>query len=228
MNGFVPMEGPFYTTCLLLVMLSWVFFSLAFTVFRPKTPEASAAAPTVAAVASPGAQPAASDAPAAPAKPARDLRSRWGVVLQFVGYFVMWLSFRPPFASLSKFPGPFALVVAVACVVLAWTGAGFAYWAQRTLGKEWSYTARLLEGHRLVTAGPYAIVRHPIYTSMLAMWIATALAVARPWGIVLGIVPMVWGTLVRVKIEDALLRQAFGASFEEWKKRTPAMIPGLL
>jgi protein-S-isoprenylcysteine O-methyltransferase Ste14 len=62
---------------------------------------------------------------------------------------------------------------------------------------------------------------------MLLMWIATALAVARPWGIVLGIVPMIAGTLVRVRIEDALLRKSFGTSFEEWKKRTPAMIPGL-
>jgi protein-S-isoprenylcysteine O-methyltransferase Ste14 len=225
MNGFVPMDSPYYTTCLLLVMFAWVFFTLAFTVFRPKTPGASAAAASPAAAS--GSAPAAPAAPAE-AKPARDRRSLWGIGLQFIGYMLMWLSFRPPFPSLSEFPGPFALVVAASAVVLAWVGASFAYWAQRTLGKEWSYTARLLEGHRLVTAGPYGIVRHPIYASMLVMWIATALAVARPWGIVLGIVPMVWGTLVRVKIEDALLRQAFGASFEEWKKRTPAMIPGLL
>ena len=209
-------------------MVSWVFFSLAFTVFRPKTPGASAAAPTSAAVTAPASGDAdAGDATPPDAKPARDRRSIGGVVLQFVGYFLMWFSFRPPFASLSKLPGPVALVVAAAAVVLAWTGSLFAYWAQRTLGKEWSYTARLLEGHRLVTAGPYAIVRHPIYVSMLLMWIATALAVARPWGILLGIVPMLWGTLIRVNIEDGLLRTAFGPAFEEWKKRTPAMIPGL-
>jgi protein-S-isoprenylcysteine O-methyltransferase Ste14 len=226
MSGFAPMQGPYYTVCLLLVMLSWVFFTLAFTVFRPKTPGASAAAPTAEAVT--GTPAGTGTAPAGDARPARDRRSIGGVVLQFAGYFLMWFSARPSFMSLSKLPGPVALVVAAAAVALAWTGSLFAYWAQRTLGKEWSYTARLLEGHRLVTAGPYAIVRHPIYTSMLVMWIATALAVARPWGIALGIVPMVWGTLVRVNIEDGLLRQAFGPAYEEWKKETPAMIPGLL
>jgi protein-S-isoprenylcysteine O-methyltransferase Ste14 len=223
MNGFTPLDAPYYRWCLALVMLAWVFFTLAFTVFRPKTPGAGAAANAAAPPPAPGE----STGPAA-TRPARDRRSGWGIGLQAVGYALMWLSFRAPFPSLSQFPGPFALVVAASAVALAWIGATFAYWAQKTLGKEWSYTARLLEGHRLVTAGPYAIVRHPIYTSMLGMWIATALAVARPWGIVLGIVPMVAGTLIRVSIEDRLLRESFGAEFDAWKKKTPAMIPGLL
>jgi protein-S-isoprenylcysteine O-methyltransferase Ste14 len=63
---------------------------------------------------------------------------------------------------------------------------------------------------------------------MLGLWLATALAVARPWGIALGIVPIVWGTLVRVSIEDRLLRQSFGETFDAWKKKTPAMIPGVV
>jgi protein-S-isoprenylcysteine O-methyltransferase Ste14 len=150
------------------------------------------------------------------------------VLLQGLGYAIMWTAPRPPFPLLSKFPGPFALVVAASAVLLAWLGAWFAYWAQRVLGREWSYTARLIEGHRLVTAGPYAIVRHPIYTSMLLMWLATALAVARPWNLVLGIVPMIAGSLLRVSIEDRLLRETFGAQFDDWKEKTPAMIPGLV
>jgi protein-S-isoprenylcysteine O-methyltransferase Ste14 len=62
---------------------------------------------------------------------------------------------------------------------------------------------------------------------MLGLWLATALAVARPFGIVLGIVPMLWGTFLRVRIEDSLLRASFGPMFEEWRKKTPAIIPGL-
>ena len=102
-----------------------------------------------------------------------------------------------------------------------------AVWARRTLGKEWTFEARLLDAHRLVTAGPYAIVRHPIYAAMLGLWIATALAVARPWGILIGLPFMLVGTLMRVKIEDALLRGAFGETFEAWAKKTPAVVPGL-
>ena len=48
--------------------------------------------------------------------------------------------------------------------------------AVRTLGKQWAVAARLVEGHKLITAGPYAYVRNPIYTGMLGMLIATGLA----------------------------------------------------
>lgn len=110
---------------------------------------------------------------------------------------------------------------------LAWASSLFALWAQRTLGKEWSFEARLVEGHRLVTSGPYAIGRLPIYTAMCGLWLATGLAVARPWGLVLGVLPIVLGTLVRVKLEDSLLRGALGETFEAWAKRVPAVVPGL-
>ncbi|MEP7027208.1 MAG: isoprenylcysteine carboxylmethyltransferase family protein, partial [Candidatus Eisenbacteria bacterium] len=190
------------------VMLAWVGFTLAFVVFKPKTPAA------------------------APAQAAEtrtvDRRSLGGVLLQALGYFLMWLSFLPPFPTLSLLPRPLAPALAVVAVALAWASASFAFWAQRTLGKEWSFQARLVEGHRLVTDGPYAIVRHPIYAAMCGLWLATGLAIARPWGIVLGGVPMIAGTWLRVKLEDALLRGAFGETFEAWAKRVPAVVPKLL
>jgi protein-S-isoprenylcysteine O-methyltransferase Ste14 len=60
---------------------------------------------------------------------------------------------------------------------------------------------------------------------MLGLWIATALAVARPWGLLIGAPFMLIGTMIRVKLEDALLRGAFGDTFEQWAKKTPAVIP---
>jgi protein-S-isoprenylcysteine O-methyltransferase Ste14 len=214
MDDFGPLESPFYFVCLTGVMLAWIGFTLAFVVFKPKTPPAAEPSPVAAGATAPPAR-------------TRDSRSLVGVLFQGVGYFLMWLSFRPPFPSLSRLPGPLALVLAAFAVVLAWGSASFAMWAQRTLGKEWSFTARLVEGHRLVTAGPYAIVRHPIYAAMCGMWIATALAVARPWGIALGAIPMLIGTMIRVKSEDALLRGAFGDTFAAWAKRVPAVVPFL-
>ena len=214
MDDFGPLESPYSFVCLTGVMLAWVGFTLAFVVFKPKTP--------------PAAEPSAAAAGrAAPPARTRDSRSLVGVLFQAVGYFLMWLSFRPPFPSLSRLPGPLALVLAGFAVVLAWGSASFAIWAQRALGREWSFAARLVEGHRLVTAGPYAIVRHPIYAAMCGMWIATALAVARPWGIALGAIPMLIGTMIRVKSEDALLRGAFADTFETWAKRVPAVVPFL-
>jgi protein-S-isoprenylcysteine O-methyltransferase Ste14 len=216
MTGAHAMGFPFYYASLTGVMLAWVGFSLAFVVFKPKTPPAADAPAS------------AEDATAAaPAPRTRDRRSLLGVLLQSVAYFLMWLSFRPPFPTLSLVPGPLAALLALLAVALAWASSLFALWAQRTLGKEWSFEARLVEGHRLVTAGPYAIVRHPIYTAMCGLWLATGLAVARPWGLVLGVLPMLLGTWIRVKSEDALLRGAFGETFEAWAKRVPAVVPGL-
>jgi len=214
----MPMAFPYYYACLVGVMLAWVGFSLAFVVFKPKTPPAASA--PAASVAPAG------DAPAA-APRTRDRRSLLGVLLQSLGYFLMWLSFRPPFPTLSLVPGPLAALLALFAALLAWASSLFALWAQRTLGREWSFEARLVEGHRLVTAGPDAIVRHPIYTAMCGLWLATGIAVARPWGLVLGAAPMVLGTLVRVKLEDGLLRGAFGETFEAWAKRVPAVVPGI-
>jgi protein-S-isoprenylcysteine O-methyltransferase Ste14 len=207
------MEFPYYYGCLVGVMLAWIAFTLAFVVFKPATPPAAASPDPANA--------------AAPAPKTRDRRSVGGVLLQSLGYFLMWLSFRPPFAALSHLPGPLAAALAAFAVLLAWAAAGLALWARRTLGREWSFEARLVEGHRLVTAGPYAIVRHPIYAAMCWLWLATGLAVARPWGLAFGLLPMLIGTWIRVRSEDALLRGAFGETFEAWAARAPAIVPFL-
>jgi len=209
-----PLEFPWFYACLIGVMLAWVTFTMAFVLVRPQTPPASDAPKTPAGA-------------LAPVEKTRDRRSVIGVLLQSVGYFFMWLSFRPPFPTLSLLPGAPALIVATLAVVLAIASGFLAVWARRTLGREWSFEARLVESHRMVTSGPYAIVRHPIYAAMLGLWIATALAVARPWGIVLGLPFMLAGTWMRVTIEDALLRGAFGEAFEAWARKTPAVVPGL-
>jgi len=202
-----PLEAPYYFACLIGVMIAWATFTLAFILIKPS----------------------ASDTPkevaGAKVEKARDRRSVLGIGLQSVGYFFMWLSFRPPFPTLSLLPGPAALVVAASAVALAVASGFMAVWARRTLGKEWTFEARLLDGHRLVTAGPYSIVRHPIYSAMFGLWIATALAVARPWGIAIGLPFMLAGTWMRVRIEDGLLRGAFGETFETWARKTPAIVP---
>jgi protein-S-isoprenylcysteine O-methyltransferase Ste14 len=209
-----PLEFPYYFGCLIAVMIAWATFTLAFVLIKPQTPPASDAPKTP-------------EGAAQPAAKTRDRRSVFAIGLQSVGYFFMWLSFRPPFPTLSLVPGPLAALLAAFAVVLAFWSGFLAVWARRTLGKEWSFEARLVDAHRLVTAGPYAIVRHPIYSAMLGLWIATALAVARPWGIAIGLPFMLTGTILRVKFEDALLRGAFGDTFEAWARKTPAVVPGL-
>ena len=99
--------------------------------------------------------------------------------------------------------------------------------AVRTLGRQWAIAARLVEGHKLVTDGPYRFVRNPIYTGMFGLMLATGLAVSHWWAILLAGVPFAIGTVIRVRSEEKLLRAAFGQEFEEYAKRVPAVVPGI-
>ena len=97
--------------------------------------------------------------------------------------------------------------------------------AVRTLGKQWAIAARLVEGHKLITEGPYGWVRNPIYTGMLLL--ATGLAVSRWIALPAAIALFGMGTVIRVRSEEKLLREAFGEEFEQYTRRVPAVLPGI-
>ena len=120
------------------------------------------------------------------------------------------------------------IALSVLAMVLAVASVWFCAAAVRTLGKQWSLAARVLEGHKLVTEGPYNVVRNPIYTGMFGMLLATGLAVSHWIGLSIAIVVFAIGTFIRVRSEEKLLREAFGAEFEEYSRRVPAVIPFLI
>ncbi|MEO7273432.1 MAG: isoprenylcysteine carboxylmethyltransferase family protein, partial [Vicinamibacterales bacterium] len=64
----------------------------------------------------------------------------------------------------------------------------------RRLGVQWSLVARVTDRHELITTGPYAIVRHPIYTAMLGLLIATGLTFGTPLSTATGLGLYVIGT----------------------------------
>ena len=101
-----------------------------------------------------------------------------GIALQGVGYAVIWILRRPlftPIVSAGKFV---EIALAVLTMTLAIGSVRFCSAAVRTLGKQWSITARVLEGHKLVTEGPYSIVPNPIYAGMFGMLLTTGLAIS--------------------------------------------------
>jgi len=103
-------------------------------------------------------------------------------------------------------------------IVLAWTSVAH-------LGRQFRVNAGLYEDHELVHTGPYAIVRHPIYSSLLAMLLST-LCLGTGWQCaVLSLVLFVAGTEIRVHTEDRLLASRFGAAFAEYRKKVPAYVP---
>ena len=122
---------------------------------------------------------------------------------------------------------PLALAASILAICAAVGSIWLVIAAVNTLGKEWSLTARLVEGHKLATSGAYAYVRHPIYTGMLGMLIATGLAVSHWLALLVALAVFFVGTRIRVLREEKLLREAFGADFEEYERRVRAIIPGL-
>jgi protein-S-isoprenylcysteine O-methyltransferase Ste14 len=86
----------------------------------------------------------------------------------------------------------------------------------------------VIEGHELITAGPYAIVRNPIYLSMLGMFLASALAVSRWQALLGGLIVFLAGTAIRIRTEEKLLRETFAARFDDYARRVPALLPRLL
>lgn len=145
--------------------------------------------------------------------------TRVGVLLEAVGVL---LAFMTPAARSAARSHPAALLGAagfsIIGIILSWTAVAH-------LGKQFRIHAGLYADHELVRTGPYRILRHPIYSSLLAMLLATILLLT-PWmRAFLALALFLIGTEIRVRSEDRLLASRFGEHFAEYRKRVPAYIP---
>lgn len=143
----------------------------------------------------------------------------WGLALESVGIFCAW--FWLPHTPV---PGPGRVI---ASMVLAPAATLFGWLAVRHLGKQLRILAGLYADHELILTGPYAIVRHPVYTSLFALMLATGLLFSRWPVLLLSIVLYVAGTEIRIHAEEGLLRARFGEEFEQYRRRVPAFLPFL-
>ena len=155
----------------------------------------------------------------------RESKSILGIVLQGLSYALVWGIPRRYFMPMFNLNETFEIILAILTIALAVSSVWFVAASVRALGKQWSLTARLVEGHKLITEGPYRFVRNPIYTGMLGMLIATGLAVSHWIALPIAIIVFMIGTRIRVLSEEKLLREAFGQEFESYARRTPAVIP---
>lgn len=183
-----------------VVMLSWIMFAVVFLAHKkpPSGPEQKRARVSIV-----------------------------GIALQGAGYAIVWSVHRRFFTPIAAMSKLLEITLAVLTMVLAVGSVWFVLAAVRTLGKQWSLAARLVEGHKLVTEGSYRMVRNPIYTGMLGMLLATGLAISHWIALPIAIVVFAIGTWIRVRSEEKLLREAFGAEFEEYARKVPAVVPYL-
>ncbi|HKN60839.1 MAG TPA: isoprenylcysteine carboxylmethyltransferase family protein [Candidatus Acidoferrales bacterium] len=103
-------------------------------------------------------------------------------------------------------------------------GVAFAIWARYHIGRYWSGSVSLKADHKLIRTGPYAHIRHPIYTGILLALAGTTLAIGRYRALV---ALAIWfaGFTWKARREEALLSGEFGAAFEEHKRVTGFFLP---
>ena len=131
-----------------------------------------------------------------------------------------------PIRSLDQRFLPNAMTVKFIGLALECAGLALAIWARRVLGRNWSGEITIKEDHELVRTGPYARVRHPIYTALLAMYVGTAIVSGQVHaliGLLLGIIAY----LRKTRMEETNLMNAFGTRYNEYREDTWAIVPGL-
>jgi protein-S-isoprenylcysteine O-methyltransferase Ste14 len=116
-----------------------------------------------------------------------------------------------------------SLLLGWIAAVLTLLGLGIAIWARLHIGRNWSPRPAIKEHHELVTTGPYAYVRHPIYTGVILMVFGTALT-----GSIFGIVMFIAGAALfisRISIEEKIMLDLFPQKYPEYQTRTKKLIP---
>ena len=157
----------------------------------------------------------------------RDLASWAGMALQGAGFAIVWGANRGHDYFWPGMGVGGMTVLAFATVTLAFGSAMLGLLAVRELGKQWSLTARVLDAHELVQTGPFAQVRHPIYSALLGLLLATGLALSTAWLTALAALVYLAGTYWRALREEALLRAHFGAAYDDYARRVPRLLPRL-
>lgn len=146
--------------------------------------------------------------------------SRWGILLEAIGFFCVYFRVHPIGLHKSPWSLVLSMLLAPPSTVLAWA-------ATHHLGKQWRYEAALSADHDLIQTGPYRFLRHPIYASMFGMLLAAGFCLTW-WPMFLaGILFFLVGTEVRVRAEERLLTERFPAAYADYRARTSAYIPFL-
>jgi protein-S-isoprenylcysteine O-methyltransferase Ste14 len=152
---------------------------------------------------------------------------RLGYVVPIViGWFLLFRGHRLPY-PLNVQVVPHADAILAAAAILCVCGLGFCFWARAILGRNWSGTVTLKEGHELVVGGPYRLVRHPIYTGLLAMLIATATQQGHIAGII-GLGLVCFSLWIKLSEEEELMLKQFPDQYAAYRQRVKRIIPFVL
>ena len=153
--------------------------------------------------------------------------SRIGHVLTFATAVGLLFSSSLRIGPLAWRAFPPSEIAAAVGLALTIGGISFALWARFYLKGNWSAMVALKEDHTLIRTGPYAIVRHPIYTGLLLAMLGTAIAVGE-LGCFLGVILAFAGWIAKARMEECFLLQQFGGTYSQYSHHVKALIPFVL
>ena len=153
----------------------------------------------------------------------RSRSDRIGLAVAFFGLGVVpALNVATGFPEAADYP---AAGWAVGTGAIVFAGALWLFRSShKELGRNWSITLEIREKHRLVSGGPYAFVRHPIYTSAFVMYGGTALASGELHAL-LGVAIIAIAYARKIPMEEKVLTAEFGPAWEDYRARTSALFP---
>lgn len=145
----------------------------------------------------------------------------WHYVLATLAFILLQ---KIPIYPLTIVLVPHSVALDVVRSLLAIGGLVIAIVARRRLAGNWSGSVTFKRNHELITTGIYRYVRHPIYTGVLLMFIATALLVGTV-GAVIGFFILFFTFWFKLKQEEELMIKHFPKEYPEYKRRVKALIP---
>jgi len=103
-------------------------------------------------------------------------------------------------------------------------GLVFTIWARQTLAGNWSADVTFKQDHELIRNGPYHLVRHPIYTGLLAMFLGNAILIGQLRG-VFSLLLILLGFWIKLRQEERLMLQHFPDAYPLYRREVKALIP---
>ena len=155
----------------------------------------------------------------------RAQRLRYSILL-IAGYFLLIRDHRLAYPLRARVI-PRMEIIAWAGVVLCLAGLSFCIWARAILGRNWSGAVTLKEEHELIERGPYRLVRHPIYSGLLAMFLATAIVLGHVGGII-GLVLVFISFWIKLSDEERVMLKQFPDQYAAYQHRVKRIIPFVL
>jgi protein-S-isoprenylcysteine O-methyltransferase Ste14 len=128
--------------------------------------------------------------------------------------------------ALTSVAEPLGDALRIAGILVLWVAGLLAVWGIRTMGRHLVSPAEVRPDTELVTTGPFGLVRHPMYLSILLLWAGGALALLG-WVLAVGFVLLVPAFYLRARTEEGLLTRHFGDAYTAYAARVPMLLPGL-